>query len=71
VINAAKILPYQQLQPYSIDDLMRDANLIPFALVGTLLGAYLTNKIADAWFYRLVQTSLLLVSIKLIADVVL
>jgi uncharacterized membrane protein YfcA len=71
VINAAKILPYQQLQPYSIDDLMRAANLIPFALVGTVLGAYLTKKIADVWFYRLVQASLFAVSIKLIADVVL
>jgi uncharacterized membrane protein YfcA len=70
VINAAKILPYQQLQPYSIDDLMRAADLIPFALVGTVLGAYLTKKIADVWFYRLVQASLFLVSIKLIADVV-
>lgn len=71
VINAAKILPYQQLQPYSIDDLMRAADLIPFALVGTVLGAYLTKRIADVWFYRLVQASLFLVSIKLIADVVL
>ena len=44
---------------------------IPFALVGTVLGAYLTKKIADVWFYRLVQASLFLVSIKLIADVVL
>jgi uncharacterized membrane protein YfcA len=71
VINAAKILPYQQLQPYAIDDLMRAADLIPFALVGTVLGAYLTKRIADVWFYRLVQASLFLVSIKLIADVVL
>jgi uncharacterized membrane protein YfcA len=71
VINAAKILPYQQLQPYSSDDLMRAADLIPFALIGTVLGAYLTKKIADVWFYRLVQTSLFVMSIKLIADVVL
>jgi uncharacterized membrane protein YfcA len=71
VINAAKILPYQQLQPYSTDDLMRAADLIPFALIGTVLGAYLTKKIADVWFYRLVQASLFSVSIKLIADVVL
>jgi uncharacterized membrane protein YfcA len=50
---------------------MRAADLIPFALVGTVLGAYITKKIADAWFYRLVQTGLFAVSIKLIADVVL
>ncbi len=71
VINAAKILPYQMLQPYSVDDLMRAADLIPFALVGTVLGAYITKKIADVWFYRLVQAGLFAVSIKLIADVVL
>jgi uncharacterized membrane protein YfcA len=71
VINAAKILPYQMLQPYSYDDLMRAADLIPFALVGTVLGAYITRKIADVWFYRLVQAGLFMVSLKLIADVVL
>jgi len=71
VINAAKILPYQLLQPYSYDDLMRAADLIPFALAGTVAGAYVTKKIADIWFYRLVQAGLFAVSIKLIADVVL
>jgi len=71
VINAAKILPYQMLQPYSHDDLMRAADVIPFALVGTVLGAYITKKIADGWVYRLVQAGLFVVSLKLIADVVL
>ena len=71
VINAAKIWPYQLLQPYSHDDLMRAADLIPFALVGTVLGAYITKKIADVWFYRFVQAGLFVVSLKLIADVVL
>jgi uncharacterized membrane protein YfcA len=71
VINAAKIWPYQMLQPYSYDDLMRAADLIPFALVGTVLGAYITRKIADVWFYRLVQAGVFVVSLKLIADVVL
>ena len=71
VINAAKIWPYQLLQPYSADDLMRAADLIPFALVGTVLGAYITQKIADVWFYRLVQAGLFMVSLKLMADVVL
>ncbi len=44
--------------------------LIPFALVGTVLGAYLTRKIADDWFFKWVQVGLLLVSLKLILDVV-
>jgi uncharacterized membrane protein YfcA len=71
VINAAKILPYQQLQPYSWEDLMRAADLMPAALIGTVVGAYVTQKIADALFYRLVQAGLFIVSLKLIADVVL
>jgi len=71
VINAAKILPYQQLQPYSWDDLMRAADLIPAALIGTVVGAYVTKIIADALFYRLVQAGLFIVSLKLISDVVL
>jgi uncharacterized membrane protein YfcA len=71
VINLAKIGPYQNLSPYSVDDLTKAAVLIPFALAGTYLGAYLTRRIADAWFFKLVQTGLFLVSIKLIADAVL
>jgi len=71
VINAAKILPYQLLQPYAYDDLLRATNLIPFALLGTVIGAYVTKRIADVWFYRLVQVGLFVVSIKLISDVVL
>jgi uncharacterized membrane protein YfcA len=71
VINAAKILPYQQLQPYAWEDLMRAADLIPAALIGTVVGAYVTKIIADVLFYRLVQAGLFVVSLKLIADVVL
>jgi len=68
VINAAKILPYQNLRPYSMDTLHSAAVLIPFALVGAVSGAYLTRRIAEVWFYRIVQGSLFVVSLKLIAD---
>jgi uncharacterized membrane protein YfcA len=44
------------------------AVLVPFALLGTFLGAYLTKRIADAWFFKLVQTGLFLLSVKLIWD---
>jgi len=67
-INAAKIWPYQNLRPYSSEALWGAATLVPMALVGTLLGAYLTRRIADVWFYRLVQTGLFVVSLKLVAD---
>jgi uncharacterized membrane protein YfcA len=70
VINAAKIWPYQNLRPYSSQTLWSAAALVPFALVGAVAGAYLTRKIADAWFYRIVQISLFVVSLKLIADAV-
>jgi uncharacterized membrane protein YfcA len=42
--------------------------LVPFALLGTVLGAYLTKRIADAWFFKLLQAGLFLVSLKLIWD---
>lgn len=70
VINAVKILPYQNLQPYSSATLYSAAVLIPFALVGAVSGAYLTKRIADAWFYQLVQISLFAVSAKLLFNAV-
>ena len=70
IINLAKLGPYQALSPYSEEDLMKAAVLVPFALLGTFLGAYLTQRIADVWFFRLVQTGLFLVSLKLIADAI-
>lgn len=68
VINAAKIWPYQQLRPYSTEDLLSAAVLIPAALIGTVTGAYLTRRMPDVWFFRIIQVGLLLVSLKLIAD---
>ena len=70
IINVAKIVPYQNLSPYSSQDLMNTLVLVPFALLGTFLGAYLTKRIADVWFFKLVQASLLLVSLKLIWDAI-
>jgi uncharacterized membrane protein YfcA len=68
VINAAKILPYQALRPYSAETLHSAAVLVPFALVGAVAGAWLTRRMADLWFYRIVQASLFVVSVKLVAD---
>jgi len=70
VINAAKIWPYQNLQPYSAQSLWSAAALVPYALLGTVLGAYLTKRIADVWFFRLVQVSLAAVSLKVLLDAV-
>lgn len=68
IINLAKIGPYQNLSPYSEADLWKVAVLVPFALIGTFLGAYLTKRIAEAWFFKLVQTGLFALSLKLIWD---
>ncbi|QHE86265.1 sulfite exporter TauE/SafE family protein [Hydrogenophaga sp. BPS33] len=70
VINAAKIPPYQNLQPYSLESLWSAAALVPAALIGTVLGAYLTRRIADAWFFKLVQVSLFSVSAKVLYDAI-
>lgn len=50
VINAAKIIPYQNLHPYSHETLLDAMVLIPFALIGTVAGAFLTRRISDIWF---------------------
>lgn len=68
LINAAKIVPYQFLQPYTLLGLREAAELIPSALIGTMLGAYLTKRLADKWFYMLVQVGLFVVSLKLMVD---
>ena len=70
VINAAKIIPYQNLRPYSVEGLSYAAALVPFALAGALSGAYLTRRVSQLWFYRLVQVSLFGVSIKLLVDAI-
>lgn len=67
-INFAKILPYQNLRPYAMGDVMDALVLIPFAIGGTFLGAVLTKKIPDVLFFRWVQIGLFAISLKLIWD---
>lgn len=68
IINAAKIVPYQMLQPYTWQGLKEAAVLVPAALIGTVMGAYLTKRIAEKWFYLLVQIGLFGVSVKLMCN---
>jgi hypothetical protein len=65
-INLAKVLPYQNLRPYNMTDMMDALVLIPFAIGGTFLGAVLTKKIPDILFFRLIQIGLFAISLKLI-----
>lgn len=66
VVNAAKLVPYQFIRPYSSESLHQAAWLVPAALLGTVMGAWLTKRLADAWFFRLVQIGLFIVSLKLV-----
>jgi uncharacterized membrane protein YfcA len=66
VINLAKIIPYQDLRPYQFSDMTDAIQLIPFAIVGTYVGAILTKKIPDKLFFLWVQIGLFLISLKLI-----
>ena len=68
VINATKIIPYQHLRPYAYEDVLSAAAMLPFAFVGTFLGAYLTQRIADKWFFLFIQLGLFGLSIQLIVD---
>lgn len=68
IVNLVKIWPYQQLNPYSEADLLQAAGLVPSALIGTVLGAYLTRRLADKWFYSIVQWGLFAISVKLVVD---
>ncbi len=68
IVNVAKIAPYQQLMPYTAEGLRQVAFLVPAALAGTVLGAFLTRRMADRWFFITVQAGLFAVSVKLIAD---
>lgn len=68
VINLAKVIPYQNLRPYSAQTLHTAFALVPFSLVGAVAGAWMTRHMADVWFYRIVQISLFCVSLKLCAD---
>ena len=65
-INFAKIVPYQQMQPYSVQSLKEAAILLPLALIGTWSGAWLTRRIHDRLFFLLVQIALFVVSVKLV-----
>jgi uncharacterized membrane protein YfcA len=68
-INASKIIPYQQLQPYSFEKLLEASILVPFAIAGTFVGASLTKRINEKMFFLIVQVGLFAVSCKLVLGV--
>lgn len=66
VINVAKVIPYMQLRPFAAADWQTVLWLVPSALLATAAGAWLTRRLAERWFFRLVQFALFAVSLRLI-----
>ena len=70
IVNAAKIIPYWELQQFSKFDTTLALWLLPAAITGTFVGAKLTRLLPEGIFYLLIQITLLFLSLKLIADYV-
>jgi hypothetical protein len=68
IVNAAKIIPYWELKQFSDFDAPLVLRLVPAAILGTIVGKELTQILPDGLFFRIVQITLLLLSLKLIAD---
>ncbi|TPE53205.1 sulfite exporter TauE/SafE family protein [Amaricoccus solimangrovi] len=71
VINAAKIIPYWELDSFSAVDGKLALLILPVGIAGTFAGAKLTRIIPDGLFFRLVQVTLFAISLKLVADALL
>lgn len=68
IVNAAKIVPYWELQQFSSFDGTLVLWLVPAALVGTVVGKRLTQILPTGVFFRVIEATLLLLSVKLIVD---
>ena len=68
VVNLAKIIPYSNLQPYSLSTLKVSAYLLPIAAIGTVVGRQLIQRLSEKWFFLAVQIALFLISIRLIIN---
>ena len=70
IVNAAKIVPYWELQQFASFDTTLVLWLAPAAIAGTVVGKQLTQILPAAVFFRVIEVTLLLLSLKLIADYV-
>jgi uncharacterized membrane protein YfcA len=66
IVNALKLLPYWQLGQLSFGNLELAGLVAPFAVAAVFGGVWLTRKIHDRWFFRIVYLALFLVSAKLV-----
>jgi len=68
IVNAAKIVPYWQMRQFENFDIPLALWLAVPAIAGTLIGRRLTMVIPDGIFFRLIEITLLGLSLKLISD---
>jgi uncharacterized membrane protein YfcA len=67
-INVMKLPPYWALGQLGPGNLKIAAVLLPVAIAGTFLGVWLTRRIPELIFYRVVVAALFLLSLKLVFD---
>ncbi|CVI64067.1 sulfite exporter TauE/SafE family protein (plasmid) [Agrobacterium leguminum] len=70
VVNAAKIFPYWELGRFPPFDRWLFLMLAPAALIGTVVGKKMTQVMPDKFFFRTIEVSLLVLSLKLVFDYV-
>ncbi|WP_454858614.1 sulfite exporter TauE/SafE family protein [Rhizobium binxianense] len=70
IVNAAKIVPYWQLRQFENFDSGLAIWLVVPAIVGTFVGKRLTTIIPEGLFFRLIEVTLLGLSLKLVWDYV-
>lgn len=68
MVNYVKLVPYALLGQLQGSNLATSAVLLPTAPVGVLVGIWLSRRITDRIFYRIVFTLLLLTGLKLLHD---
>jgi uncharacterized protein len=66
IVNALKLLPYWQLGQLSVGNLELAGLVAPFAVGAVFGGVWLTRRIHDRWFFRVVYLALFLVSVRLV-----
>lgn len=67
-INALKLIPYAALGQLNPANLTVTALLMPVAVAATFVGVWLTRRLPEKLFYRLVMGALFLISLKLVYD---
>lgn len=68
LVNAAKVPCFWYLGMFNRDMLLLDLQLMPVALVGTILGVYLNRRVPAGWFTRVILVIVLVTGVKLILD---